>query len=754
MNFFTRLLGRKQSEAYALMATTQQGHPQMTPLEFDKLASEGYNKNAIAFRCVNMIANAITTIDFELYKSGSNDDRGAKLTEIESHPILDLLMNPRPGQPGEEYFFAIAAYLQLSGNAYIHAVGPSKQEGQWRGQGPKELWVLNPQTVKVIPGIAALPGAYRIEAGGSKLDLVVDPTGKPSQVLQIKTFNPLDPWYGMSPIEAAAFSIDQHNESGKWNVGLLQNSARPSGAFIAKAQLRPEQREFMKRELEEKFAGAKNAGKPMVLEGDFDFKAFSFSPKDMEWIESKHTSARDICNAFGVPSQLIGIPGDSTYANYREARQAFWIETVLPLADRIVGFHNIWLPALFGAKGVKLGYGKDALDALSPSRDALWDRISKANHISTNEKRVATGFDERPEPEYEEVLVSSTMLPLSMVQETQQTSIDAASLAAENGQDPNDPNAEDPNADPTDDAPGSGGKKPPGKKPPAPKKETDGSLEFKIFNARNASERARTWKAAQRKRHGHERRFAVQLKAAFSHEAHRVSEAVQGMEHSPEHAIIVAKAAIDESRDFFMKIIESNLMLTGKDFGHSTIDSAKSSGLLKMERKDSNVRFDSYLSSWVKVHAGRRVTQIAETTKRKIAEAINEGFENEEGIPDIAERVAAVYKGFSDSRATLIARTETASAANAATLGAAKSTGIPNLQKEWISSNDERSRDGDPESTNHIEMDATKIAVDDKFEVWSADGTDLMDAPGDQSAPVDQIANCRCTLGFSQQAGE
>ena len=56
-------------------------------------------------------------------------------------------------------------------------------------------------------------------------------TGR-STVLHLKTFNPLNDWYGLSPIEAAAYSIDQHNQAGAWNQAMLQNGARPSGAIV------------------------------------------------------------------------------------------------------------------------------------------------------------------------------------------------------------------------------------------------------------------------------------------------------------------------------------------------------------------------------------------------------------------------------------------------------------------------------------------------------------------------------------------
>jgi hypothetical protein len=55
------------------------------------------------------------------------------------------------------------------------------------------------------------------------------------------------------------------------------------------------------------------------------------------------SAAREIALAFGVPPMLLGIPGDATYANYREANSAFWRLTVLPLVNKAARAISGWL---------------------------------------------------------------------------------------------------------------------------------------------------------------------------------------------------------------------------------------------------------------------------------------------------------------------------------------------------------------------------------------------------------------------------
>ncbi len=124
---------------------------------------------------------------------------------------------------------------------------------------------------------------------------------------------------------------------------------------------------------------------------------------DMDFINAKHTAARDIALAFGVPPQLLGIPGDNTYSNMREARLALWEETVLPLIDQIAAELNNWLVPRFG-DGLELAHDLDAPPALGLRRERHWEKLNKADFITINEKRAAAGYgaiaggDVLPEP--------------------------------------------------------------------------------------------------------------------------------------------------------------------------------------------------------------------------------------------------------------------------------------------------------------------------------------------------------------------
>lgn len=367
----------KASAAGALIAFGGPGRPVWSPRDYAAFAREGYARNAIVYRSVRMIAEAAASIPLLLYEGSA---------ELSEHPLLDLMARPGPDQTSTDLFEAWYGYLLVAGNAYAEAVTAGDQV--------RELYVLRPDRMKVVPGSDGWPEAYEYSADGRMVRFAQDTGGRIRPILHVKLFHPTNDHYGMSPIEAAAAAIDIHNEAAKWNKALLDNAARPSGALVYAARdghLTGEQYDRLKSELEGGFQGAQHAGRPLLLEGGLDWKQLSLSPKDMDFIEAKNAAAREIALAMGVPPMLLGIPGDNTYSNYQEANRSFWRQSVLPLVNRTAKAMSAWLAPAFGG-GLELRPDLDQIEALTVEREALWARLERSSFLTRNEKRAAVGY--------------------------------------------------------------------------------------------------------------------------------------------------------------------------------------------------------------------------------------------------------------------------------------------------------------------------------------------------------------------------
>ena len=373
--------------------------------KYQDLAKEGYLKNAIVYRCVNEISKGAGAVDFML----KNDDM-----MVEEHPLLDLLKRPNPLQSSSEFFNSLFGFLLLSGNAYILKVG--SEVGS-----PRELHLLRPDRIQIKGGGKPIPDRYEYIVNGRVQNVFdVDQDTGSSEIKHIKLWNPLDDYYGCSPLQAAAEEVDQHNLSSKHNINLLNNGARPSGAVIFKPKddqgfavnLTESQRQQLLTDLNNRFVGSGNAGRPMLLEGDFDWKEMGLSPKDMDFINLKHMSATDIALCFGVPSQLVGVPDSQTYSNIAEARLALYEETIIPHLKLIQSDLNEWLVPMFSEE-LEFCYDIDGIPALAERKRKTYENITSAVNtgiMTRNEAREIIGLS--PVTGGDDLYINAALMPI------------------------------------------------------------------------------------------------------------------------------------------------------------------------------------------------------------------------------------------------------------------------------------------------------------------------------------------------------
>lgn len=399
----------QRKEAPRVLFNKIQAYQGKNNRKYKDYAKEGYQENAIVYKCVSMIANNASAVKIKVF-AGEN--------ELDSHPLISLLERPNPLQSGVEYFHSLISYLLISGNSYMIKDRDTSA--------PTELYLLRPDRIHIKTGTSMIPEAYQYKIDNKVINQyeVNSLTGY-SQLKHIKLWNPLDDFYGLSPIVASAYNIDQHNLAGLHNVGLLKNGCTPSAMLKfqptdetgASTTLTDDQRAMLLQDLETRFSSSTNAGRPMLLEGDFTYQQLGLNPKDMDFLELMNMSAREIALCFGVPAQLVGI-ADQTYANVAEARLSLYEETIIPLLQRLESDLNEYLAPSYEGD-LRIAYDIDSIPAMAEKRKQIFANVSQGVQqgiLTRNEARERLGLE--PIDGGDSLLVPSNLFPLGEVDDT------------------------------------------------------------------------------------------------------------------------------------------------------------------------------------------------------------------------------------------------------------------------------------------------------------------------------------------------
>lgn len=676
--------------------------PIWTPTDYAKLAREGYARNPYVFASVHITAQAAASVPWELFRESSSGE----LTKLRAHPLLKLWHRPNPLMGQGKFIETLAAFVRLDGNNYTFGVGPENGP-------PKELWPLRPDLIKVVPGTPeqrVLGYQLNVGAGNPQMLLAED-------VLHMKDFNPLNDWYGQSPLEAGARSTDQSNEAQKWNVRLLQNSAAPSGALKIIGDpadpmsgiLEDDEFDRLKKEILENYSGSNNAGLPMLLQGDMDWLQMGLSPKDMDWIKGSKMSASQIAVVFNVPPELLGIPDTKTFSNYQQARKALYQDNVVPLLLWMAGEFNNWLVPQFETPGSNLVLvpNFDAVPAMQEDKQALFERAQGAKFMKVNEKREMVGLDSIG-PDGDVILVGISDVPLS------------SAIGSSSNDD-------------------KGGRRLEAK---------DGPLGG--FSLDTDEQILHYWKTIDARREKLIEKTTRQIRKRFEVERRDIKRKLKKAKTIAEVRSVVSATLSLGTPDWEETLRKGVYLPVGDNLAADTFNDVKCrAGELerKVDEEEARAAWLVTINDYVDHIIGAKITGIDTVTRRKVEVIIVEGINSGASIPAIKQSIDTLYLDqFIQGRSVLIARTETITASNFGALAGAKSTGLP-LIKIWITTKDSRVRThkkGD--KFDHEQPDGQKVGED---EVFIVGGEELL-VPGDSSkgASPGNTIQCRCTVGF------
>jgi len=369
-----------------------------------KDAIVGYEKNLIVYGCITRIMDGISVIKWRAEKNDKT---------IEDSDLIKLLENPFPGMALAEFMKTWTMYYLIHGQSFIRCwYAGSAQQRKPQFTPPMWLYPLRPERIEIKEGANFLPSAYEYRKNAAdKIVFDVGPTGK-SNIIHLKNPSPTSDLAGLSPLHPASYSIDAFTELSEYMHYVFKNGARPSGYFKVPVdvQLDDADKERIKLELTEKYAGQRNAGRPMVLDGGIEWVPLSMTTHDSQSLELKKSLIHDIGFAFKVPIALLNTESPK-YDNMDGAREMMFYDAVYPIARQFEDQLNMDLSPRFG-DGVKLCMEINHIDAVQTRQTKRMTALKDIPFLTDNEKRQETGYPEieggdqltntQPKPETDE----------------------------------------------------------------------------------------------------------------------------------------------------------------------------------------------------------------------------------------------------------------------------------------------------------------------------------------------------------------
>ena len=321
------------------------------------------------FSIVHRTSNATSQVNWRLYRKAKNPiDR----VEVTSHAALDIWNQPNKYMTRQELVEVAQQHIDLTGEGWL-VVGRNPRVRAI----PLELWPVRPDRMAPVPDPDEyLSGYVYTGPNGEAVPLETD------SVLFLRMPNPLDPYRGLGPVQAALVDLDSSRYSAEWNRNFFLNSAEPGGIIEVDKRLSDDEFTELTTRWREQHAGIAQAHRVAVLEqGKWVDK--KYTQKDMQFTELRTLSRDFIREAFGISKFALGDIDDVNRASAVAAADWFARYLTLERLERWKGMLNADFLPLFGVKEAKaLEFDYDSPIPDDPERTNA-ERESKANAAKT-----------------------------------------------------------------------------------------------------------------------------------------------------------------------------------------------------------------------------------------------------------------------------------------------------------------------------------------------------------------------------------
>jgi len=305
--------------AATMIPTYLKGQAQWTKGGLRNLVTRGYTKNELIWRCIQERSTSASSPRM----IARDKQTGEILTD---HPILLPLYHPNHRMSHFDLWSISIIYADLTGKCYW------EQERGPLGNTVR-LWPLRPDRMHPVPDPVKVVSHYEYRIPGLKpINISAE------NVIEYQIFDPLSLYKGIAPAEVAAKSIDVDISQTNYLKLFFESGGIPPGLIKTKKKLIDADVKDIRRRWRKRYGGYTKWMEPAVLDLDAEYQKTGFSFSEMGFDALDARSEIRVCMAFMIPPVLVGARvglDRATYANYREARTAFWEDTMVPMFNHL-----------------------------------------------------------------------------------------------------------------------------------------------------------------------------------------------------------------------------------------------------------------------------------------------------------------------------------------------------------------------------------------------------------------------------------
>jgi len=314
-------------------------------------------------------------------------------------PLIDKLKNPNSDTTQKEFLRQMASFFEINGSCYLVASAMSDTSE------PKEIVAINPNDINIQEDMRdGYPAYYNYYSCNGSITFYRRETKDKfryftkdgmQELWHIKNFS-IDSTKieGLSKINSIYYKCRQWLLGGLHNMSMLERGARISLLVSTDNNIPDAQREKVKAELNNKYTGAENSGKIMLLTGGtMNVKEMSQSNKDMDFINLETQAEKSIYSKYQIPLPLV--QSDSqTYDNYRQANNIFYNSVILPLVEKMYEELSIFLFPRYKLDITKfsLSYNKSEISGLEAQTLDNLKTLKDTDILNRDELRSLVGY--------------------------------------------------------------------------------------------------------------------------------------------------------------------------------------------------------------------------------------------------------------------------------------------------------------------------------------------------------------------------